>query len=93
MMADVAAAEDALGRISIQQDTFDRINELVSPGSSLIITDEAMSQETGRETDFIVLLSGEPQGGIKIRKRNPYSGYDESHRLWPANGNRTYSWW
>jgi hypothetical protein len=93
MMADVAAAEAALARISIQQDALDRISELVSPGSSLIITDEAMSQETGRDTDFIVLLSGEPQGGIKIRKRNPYSGYDESHRPWPANGNRTYSWW
>jgi hypothetical protein len=93
MMADIAAAEAALGRIIIKQDILDRINEFVSPGSSLIITDEAMSQETGRETDFIVLLSGEPQGGIKIRKRNPYSGYDESHRPWPANARGTYSWW
>ena len=93
MTADVTAAEAALARVSIQQDALDRINELVSPGSSLIITDEAMSQETGSDTDFIVLLSGEPQGGIKIRKRNPYSGYDESHRPWPANGNRIYSWW
>jgi hypothetical protein len=93
MMADVAAAEVVLGRISIKQDILDRINEFVSPGSSLIITDEAMSQETGRETDFIVLLSGEPQGGIKIRKRIPYSGYDESHRPWPANARGTYSWW
>jgi len=93
MMADIAAAEAALGRISIQQDILDRINEFVSPGSSLIITDEAMSQETGRATDFIVLLSGEPQGGIKIRKRNPYSGYDESHTRWPTNARRTYSWW
>jgi len=92
-IACVAPAETALQRISIQQDTLDRINELVSPGSSLIITDEAMSQETCRDADFIVLLSGELQGGIKIRKRNPYSGYDESHRPWPANGKRTYSWW
>jgi hypothetical protein len=93
MMADVAAAEAALGRIGIQQDTLDRINELVSPGSSLIITDEAMSQETGEATDFIVLLSGEPQGGIKIRKRSPYLGYGESHRPWPANVGEAYSWW
>jgi hypothetical protein len=70
MIADVAAAEAALGRISIEQDTLDRINEVIGPGSSLIITDEAASQETSRDTDFIVLLSAEPQGGIKIRKRN-----------------------
>jgi hypothetical protein len=92
MMADVAVAEAALGRISIQQDTLERINEVISPGSSLIITDEAASQETGRDTDFIVLLSGEPQGGIKIRKRNPYSGYDESSGLRPSNGRRSYAW-
>jgi hypothetical protein len=93
MIADVAAAESALGRISIEQDTLDRINEVIGPGSSLIITDEAASQETSRDTDFIVLLSGEPQGGIKIRKRNPYSSYDELRRSWPAAGKRIYSWW
>jgi hypothetical protein len=39
--------------------------------SSLIITDEALSSETGNDTDFVVLLSGEPQGGIKFRQRGP----------------------
>jgi hypothetical protein len=91
MMADIAAAEAALGRVSIEQDTLDRISEFVSPGSSLIITDEAASQETGRDTDFIVLLSGEPQGGIKNRKRNPYSDY-EPRRFWNSNAKRTFAW-
>ena len=41
----------------------------MAPRSSLIVTDEALSSETGKGTDFVVLLSGEPQGGIKIRRR------------------------
>ena len=38
---------------------------MVSPRSSLIISDEGLSSETGNGTEFVVLLSGEPQGGIK----------------------------
>jgi hypothetical protein len=30
-----------------------------------------LSSETGKGTDFVVLLSGEPQGGIKSRRRDP----------------------
>jgi hypothetical protein len=41
----------------------------VGPLSALIISDEALSPETGNETEFVVVLSGEPQGGIKIRRR------------------------
>ena len=34
------------------------------------------AKETGKGTDFVVLMSGEPQGGIKIRRRrSPYGGY------------------
>ena len=62
---DLGAAKAALDRIVIPQDTRDRIAEMVSPRSSLIISDEALSRETGQGTDFVVLLSGEPQGGIK----------------------------
>ena len=39
----------------------------------LIVTDEPLSTETGKGTDFVVLLSGEPQGGIKMRHRAPDS--------------------
>ena len=67
---DGKAAKAALERISIPQDTIDRIREVASPGSAVIVSDEALSNETGKGTDFVVVMSGEPQGGIKIRKRN-----------------------
>ena len=63
-------AKSALDRIVISQDALERIS-WIAPRSSLIITDEALSSETGKGTDFVVLLSGEPQGGIKMRRRNP----------------------
>ena len=69
--ADVVAAKAALDRIAIPQDAIDRISQVVLPGSSLIISDEGASIETGKDTDFVVLISGEPQGGIKARRREP----------------------
>ncbi len=45
----------ALERITIPQDALARINELMTPGASLIISDLGMSYETGKGTDFIVL--------------------------------------
>jgi hypothetical protein len=64
-----ASAKSALDRIVIPQDILDRIVG-IAPRSSLIVTDEASSSETGKGTDFVVLLSGEPQGGIKSRRRD-----------------------
>jgi L,D-transpeptidase catalytic domain len=66
---DLGGAKAALDRIVIPSDALDFIAEMVSPRSSLIITDEALSSETGNETDFVVVLSGEPQGSLKIRRR------------------------
>jgi hypothetical protein len=63
-------AKSALDRIVIPREALERISWM-APRSSLIITDEALSSETGKGTDFVVLLSGEPQGGIKMRRRNP----------------------
>jgi hypothetical protein len=48
-------ANAALERMEIAQDVVDRISELWTPGSSLIISDHGISHETGRDTDFIVL--------------------------------------
>jgi hypothetical protein len=59
----------ALDRISIPQEARDRISQIVLPGSSLIVSDEGAHIETGKDTDFVVLLSGEPQGRIKSRRR------------------------
>jgi hypothetical protein len=72
--ADANAAKAALDRVSLPQEAIDRISEVVSPGSAVIISDEALSKETGKGTDFVVLMSGEPQGGIKIRRRPDSSG-------------------
>ena len=78
-VTDQDSAKAALDRIVIPQDVLDRIPGTV-PRSSLIVTDEAMSSETGKGTDFVVLLSGEPQGGIKFRRRSPMSGFTYASR-------------
>jgi hypothetical protein len=70
--ADVSGAKEALDRIEIPQETLDRIAGMaVSPRSSLIVSDEALSPETGNGTEFVVIMSDEPQGGIKFRRRGP----------------------
>jgi hypothetical protein len=48
-------ANAALNRIEITQDTVERISELLTPASSLIISDNGFSHETGKDTDFIVV--------------------------------------
>jgi hypothetical protein len=47
-------AKAALERIEMPQDVVERVSELLTPGSSLIISDHGMSNETGADTDFIV---------------------------------------
>jgi hypothetical protein len=71
MATDPGGAKAALDRIAIPQDALDRIAGIASPRSSLIISDEELSAETGKDTEFVVLMSGEPQGGIKFRRRGP----------------------
>ena len=84
--ADVAGAKAALNRIAIPQDLVDRISDVVLPGSSLIISDEGASLETGKDTDFVVLMSGEPQGGIKARRREPRYRNDDFFGGSPFSG-------
>jgi hypothetical protein len=50
-----ASAAGALDRIAIPQDARDQISEMLSPGASLIISDQGLGPETGKGTDFIVL--------------------------------------
>ena len=69
--ADTSAARKALDRIVIPQDVLDRIAPMASPRTSLIISDEALSRETGKGTDFVAVLSNEPQGGLAMRRRSP----------------------
>jgi hypothetical protein len=48
-------AGEALNRIEMPQEAIERISEMLTPGSSLIVSDQPVSGETGRDTDFIVL--------------------------------------
>jgi hypothetical protein len=52
----VERASAALERIEIPPEAADRIGELLSPKSSLIISDHTLSEETDSDTDFIVLV-------------------------------------
>jgi hypothetical protein len=51
---DSSTAVDALDRVTIPQEAIERISELLTPGSSLVISDEGLGRETGRYTEFIV---------------------------------------
>ena len=85
---DAAAATAALDRVEIPKETAEHISELVLPGSSLIVSDEAAHKETGKATDFIVLLSGEPQGGIILRPKPRPEFYDD---YWGYGGEYGYN--
>lgn len=65
--ADITGARNALSRLVIPQGAIDHILTLPLPGASLIISDEELSADTGEDTDFIVFMSGEPQGGATSR--------------------------
>lgn len=45
----------AVARIEIPQDVLDQISELMVPGSSLIVSDQGLGEETGEGTNFIVV--------------------------------------
>jgi lipoprotein-anchoring transpeptidase ErfK/SrfK len=57
-------AKDALDRITIPQDVLDRIAQTALPRSSIIISDEPLSGETNYRTEFVAVLSNQPQGGF-----------------------------
>ncbi|HEY0224299.1 MAG TPA: L,D-transpeptidase [Pseudolabrys sp.] len=61
-------AKDALDRITIPQDVLDRIAPTALPRSSIVISDEPLSRETNYRTEFVAVLSNQPQGGFKTRK-------------------------
>jgi hypothetical protein len=87
---DVSFATAALDRITIPPEVSSRISGYVWPGSSLIVSDEPLSKETGKATDFVVVISTEPQGALKKRPRkpapsfytrdDPYDYYDRDDR-------------
>ena len=61
-------ARDALDRITIPQEVLDRVAPTASPRSSIIISDEPLSAETNYRTEFVAVLSNQPQGGFITRR-------------------------
>jgi len=77
-------AKNALDRISVPQEVLDRIAPTALPRSSIIVSDEPLSRETNYRTEFVAVLSNQPQGGFKTRRPTP------SVSPWgafPASGN------
>jgi len=64
-------AKSALDRITIPKEVLDRIAPTALPRSSIIISDEPLSRETNYRTEFVVVLSDQPQGGFITRKPTP----------------------
>src|ERR1700726_1190923 len=64
-------AKDALDRITIPQDVLDRIAPTAFPRSSIIVSDEPLSRETNYRTEFVAVLSNQPQGGFVTRRPTP----------------------
>jgi len=53
--AEAMAPDRVLDRLVIPSDIRTRISALLTPGSSLAISDNGISRETGRGTDFVIL--------------------------------------
>lgn len=61
-------AKSALDRITIPQDVLDRIAPTALPRSSIVVSDEPLSRETNYRTEFVAVLSNQPQGGFITRR-------------------------
>ncbi len=59
--------KDALDRITIPQEVLNRIAPTALPRSSIVISDEPLSAETNYRTEFVAVLSKQPQGGFITR--------------------------
>jgi hypothetical protein len=64
-------AKDALDRITFPQEVLDNIAPTAMPLSSIIISDEPLSSETNYRTEFVAVLSNQPQGGFITRAKSP----------------------
>jgi len=60
--------KNALDRITIPKDVLDRIAPTALPRSSIIVSDERLSSETNYRTEFVAVLSNQPQGGFITRR-------------------------
>jgi len=91
-------AKDALDRITIPKEVLDRIGPTALPRSSIIVSDEPLSAETNYRTEFVAVLSNQPQGGFITRKpstddlvasNNYDNGFSFFQRSWDSQRNRS----
>jgi hypothetical protein len=78
-------AKDALDRISIPKEVLDRIAPTALPRSSIIVSDEPLSRETNYRTEFVAVLSNQPQGGFITRKPT-VSDFPDFGQAWNSGG-------
>jgi hypothetical protein len=68
-------ATDALDRITIPKDVLDRVAPTALPRSSIVISDEPLSRETNDRTEFVAVLSNQPQGGFITRQPSSHAHF------------------
>jgi hypothetical protein len=91
-------AKNALDRITIPREVLDRIAPTALPRSSIVVSDEPLSAETNYRTEFVAVLSGQPQGGFITRKPTVNVAGDGfqggGFPFWGVQGNtRRRGWW
>src|SRR4029453_13889103 len=64
------------------QDVLNRIASTASPRSSIIVSDEPLSKETNYRTEFVAVLSNQPQGGFITRARTPATDFMTDDPMW-----------
>ncbi len=79
-------AKNALDRVTIPQDVLDRIAPTAVPRSSIIISDEPLSKETNYRTEFVAVLSNQPQGGFITRRPTNNVNFADDDNDWRDDG-------
>jgi lipoprotein-anchoring transpeptidase ErfK/SrfK len=79
-------AKDALDRITIPQNVLDRIAPTAMPRSSIVVSDEPLSAETNYRTEFVAVLSNQPQGGFITRRPTPPDVMLSDNGFWGGGG-------
>ena len=80
-------AKNALDRITIPQDVLDRIAQTALPRSSIVVSDEPLSSETNYRTEFVAVLSNQPQGGFITRQPTTDGNFASNDGFFFSRGN------
>jgi hypothetical protein len=97
---DADDAKGALDRITIPQNVLDRIGPTALPRSSIVVSDEPLSAETNYRTEFVAVLSNQPQGGFITREPSTeaFVANDDGfgfyfQRSWSPQTGNARRWW